>query len=400
MSAPARPESPIADVEPAAVWNPADPGQAQAAAADLPAQINARWRRWRVPLALIAFIVAGGVVIALIGRLISPSAPNGYLDPASQFGDGGHALADILGERGSQVVEVYSPSRALAALESGSASQGAGTPGPPVTLLITSPYLLTPGQQARLARSRADLFLVEPGPRALAALAPGVRVSGHAAEFGRVLDPRCNLEAARRAGSANVGGLTYLAPAHATGCYPVTGRRQSVVRYGAAGRTVTVIGSGAPLTNDLLDRHGNAALMLNLLARSRRIVWLTPEPTAVLVVGHHAEPGRAAPSLIPWAAWLLVIQLGDRPRAHRGVAQPPARTTDQRAAARGGQGVGDHRGARQALPVATRQAPGRRRAAARPCCPACFRPSGWLKTPRRTPSPPRWPPGRGTASPS
>jgi hypothetical protein len=310
MSALARPESPIADVEPAAVWDPADPGQAQAAAADLPAQINARWRRWRVPLALIAFIVAGGVVIALIGRLISPSAPNGYLDPASQFGDGSHALADILGERGSQVVEVYSPSRALAALESGSASQGAGTPGPPVTLLITSPYLLTPGQQARLARSRADLFLVEPGPRALAALAPGVRISGHAAEFGRVLDPRCNLEAARRAGSANVGGLTYLAPAHATGCYPITGRRQSVVRYAAAGRTVTVIGSGAPLTHDLLDRHGNAALMLNLLAPSRRIVWLTPQPTPVLVVGHHAEPGRAAPSLIPWAAWLLVIQLG------------------------------------------------------------------------------------------
>jgi hypothetical protein len=50
--------------------------------------------------------------------------------------------------------------------------------------------------------------------------------------------------------------------------------------------------------------------MLNLLAPSRRIVWLTPEPTAVPVVRHHAEPARAAPSLIPWAAWLLVIQLG------------------------------------------------------------------------------------------
>jgi hypothetical protein len=70
------------------------------------------------------------------------------------------------------------------------------------------------------------------------------------------------------------------------------------------------MGSGAPLTNGLLDRRGNAALMLNLLAPSRRIVWLTPEPTAVPVVRHHAEPARAAPSLIPWAAWLLVIQLG------------------------------------------------------------------------------------------
>jgi hypothetical protein len=310
MTAPARPQSPIAEVEPAVVWDPPDAGHAQAAAASLPAQINSGWRRWRLPLALIAFIVAGGVVIALIGRLISPPAPNGYLDPASQFGDGSHALADILGERGSQVVEVYSPSRALAALGAGSSSQGAGTAGPPVTLLITSPYLLTPGQQARLARSRADLFLVEPGPRALAALAPGVRVAGHAAGFGRVLVPRCNLDAARQAGSANVGGLTYSAPAHATGCYPVAGARHSVVRYTAAGRIVTIMGSGAPLTNGLLGSNGNAALMLNLLAPSRRIVWLTPEPTAVPVVSHHAGASRAAPSLIPWAAWLLVIQLG------------------------------------------------------------------------------------------
>jgi hypothetical protein len=189
MTAPARPESPIADIEPAAVWDPPDAGQGQAGAVSLPAHINTDWRRWRLPLALIAFIVAGGVVIALIVRLISSPATNGYLDPASQFGDGSHALADILGERGSQVVEVYSPSRAFAALDVGSSTQGAGTAGPPVTLLITSPYLLTPGQQARLARSTADLFLVEPGPRALAALAPGVRVAGHAAGFGRLLCP-------------------------------------------------------------------------------------------------------------------------------------------------------------------------------------------------------------------
>jgi len=296
---------------------PAAAGQGSDAAAGPYGRARLGWLRWRVPLALITFILLGGVAIAAISRLIPPAPPNSYLDPASTYGDGSHALADILGERGLQVVAVYSPASALAALgRAGSGPAGSGSAGSPpaATLIITSPDVLTARQRARLSQGRADLVLVEPGSASLTALAPGVLVAAHPGRtFGQFLLPRCSLTAAGLAGSANVGGFAYQASARAAGCYLVAGH-PSLVRYQAAGRTVTILGSGAALTNGMLARNGNAALALNLLSAHRRIVWLTSEP-GLQPAGPPADRSpvasqRAGPSLIPWPAWLLVIQLG------------------------------------------------------------------------------------------
>jgi hypothetical protein len=265
----------------------------------------ARWRQWRIPLALIALIVLGGVGSALISRPMTAST--GYLDPASSAPDGSQALSDILGERGFTVVRADSAGGALAALGKGSESAGGGRV--PATLIITSPFLLTSAQRIRLGRARADLFLVGPGPAALTALAPAV-IAEHALADGdgRLLRPRCDLAAARLAGSANVGGYGYRAPASAAGCYPVNGS-PSMVRYATAQRTVTILGSGAPLTNIELAANGNAALMLNLLSGHRRIVWLIPGQHLPLASNSPGQLGRPGPTLIPWAAWLIVIQL-------------------------------------------------------------------------------------------
>ncbi len=74
---------------------------------------------------------------------------------------------------------------------------------------------------------------------------------------------------------------------------------------------VTILGSGAPLMDEWLARNGNAALALNLLTVNRRIVWLTPEPPATQAApARPGEPGKPGPVLIPWQAWLVVIQLG------------------------------------------------------------------------------------------
>lgn len=264
--------------------------------------LRSAWRRWRIPLALIMVVVLGGTVSALIGRLAQPPRPNSYLDPSSQFPLGAHALSDILGERGTQVVRAYDPATALAAVR----QTGRGRH---LTLLITSPYLLTPAQRARLARARADLFLVQPGRDALAELAPAVHLAATGpATFGRVVPPGCTLPAARAAGTANAGGLSYTAPAHATACYRVAGR-PSVIRYAAAGRIITVLGSGAPLANAYLGNAGNAALVLNLLGPRGRVVWLTSEPSGAVAIRSPGAPPRRAPALVPWAAWLVVIQL-------------------------------------------------------------------------------------------
>jgi hypothetical protein len=73
--------------------------------------------------------------------------------------------------------------------------------------------------------------------------------------------------------------------------------------------------------DERLARNGNAALAMNLLSVDRRsvnrrgvnkrIVWLTPEPPpAQPALARPGEPGKPGPVLIPWPAWLVVIQLG------------------------------------------------------------------------------------------
>jgi hypothetical protein len=256
------------------------------------------WRRWRVPLGLVALILLGGTVIALL----KPTAViTGYLDPAGTDAPGARALADILSDRGDKVVRVVTPAAAAAA--------AAGPGG--VTLVITSPRLLSAQQLASLARIAADRVLVGPDQAALAALAPEVRLAGAAPV--QALWPGCGLAAAQLAGDADLGGLRLVlrSAARALGrqelCYP-TGGSPSLVRYTAPGRVITVLGSGNALTNGSLAQLGNASLAINLLGGRSRIVWLVPEP---------ALPGGALPgrpksllSLIPLPAYLVAIQLG------------------------------------------------------------------------------------------
>jgi hypothetical protein len=299
--------------EPSPGQEPDDTGIGLAAGSGGPAAFGPDWRRWRVPLAVIGFIVVGGIVVALIGGLTAQRNVNPYLDPANSSVAGAHALADILRERGSQVVRVYSPSSALAAVRRAGDQQTSGGTAPAsdrTTLLLTSPSLLSGRQLERLGRTRADLFLVEPGRSALAVLTPRVRLAGGGA-FGDLLQPRCGLTAARLAGSANVGGFAYRAPSRAIGCYPTDGH-PSVVRLTADGRVITIVGGGAAMTNGRLADNGNAALLLNLLSSRRLIVWLTPEPPSGAPVAHPSGPRSATsrPSLIPWPAWLVAIELG------------------------------------------------------------------------------------------
>ena len=269
-------------------------------AADRPrGRLTSAWRGARGPLAVLAFVVLGVIVIVLL----APAAKsNTYLDPAGSDVSGTKALIDILAERGFQVTSVYSPAEALAAI--GAPPRNAR---PAVTLVITRPDLLTATQRGQLGRANADLFLVEPGDVSLMALAPAISVADMNAPFGEPVNPGCGIEGARLAGSANAGGITYTGPRHAIGCYRVDGN-PSVVRYSRSGRTITVLGGGLLLSNGWLAQEGNAALALNLLNAHHAIVWLTPEPTI-------AKPPPAAgakhsgPSLIPGTAWLVVLQL-------------------------------------------------------------------------------------------
>jgi hypothetical protein len=277
------------------------PGTARSS---LPTAALAWWRRWRLAIALAVVLLAGGVAVTL---LTPQPRLNSYLDPASSTSDGSHALTGILGDRGFDVIRAYSPAQALAAVGS------AGTGRPAATLVITSPELLTTAQRTALSRARADLLVVAPGSAALQTLAPEVFVQKNPTSARPPpAQPACGLTAAKLAGSANVAGYAYRISMPAVRCYPVGGY-PSLVRYRQSGRAITVLGSGAPLSDGYLARNGNAALALNLLNAHRTIVWLTPQPATARTIsrlGHPAgEPGQPGPPLLPERIQLLLYQL-------------------------------------------------------------------------------------------
>src|SRR6266487_1188492 len=229
-------------------------------------------RRLRFPLALAALILAAGTAVALL----QPHAGPGYLDPHDPGPFGARALAQILAQRGQHVVRVGSPQEAARA-----AADDA-------TLVITGPAFLDRGDLAAIGRLPGDRVLVEPDGPALRALAPSIIATGTAAVA--QAEPDCRLAAAQLAGDAEMGGVTMraaapalppsvtpaalaAAPAPSAGTSAMRGGQAcyrmrtgpSLVRYVSGRRTITVLGTGTPLTNGRLADRGDAALALNLL---------------------------------------------------------------------------------------------------------------------------------------
>ncbi len=243
-------------------------------------------RRWRLPALLAAGVLAAGVAIAFL----QPS-PAGYLDPGGTDSTGGRALADLVASRGQQVLRASAPASARA---------GRGT-----LELVTSPGLLSTAQLARAARFDGDILLVAPDAAALRAIAPAIRIAG--AEPGVVVQPQCAAEPAAVAGDAYLdGAVLRTGDRAAQSCYPGDGG-YSLIRYAEGTRTITVLGSGAPLTNEFLADRGDAALCLNLLGTASRIIWVVPSPSAQAVAAPSQQ--RSFFSLVPWPAYLIAIQL-------------------------------------------------------------------------------------------
>jgi Domain of unknown function (DUF4350) len=256
-------------------------------------------RSWWLPVLVAIAVVAAGALIALL----QPAPADGYLDPGGTGPTGSHALADLLAARGQRVLRVSAP-------------PGAGTAAGSVEL-ITGAGSLTSAQLAQAGRFNGDIILVASAdvgsttlhvsddvPDALRAIAPAVRFAGY--EPGTVAQPACSAQAAVLAGDAYFDGalLRSTAPG-ARSCYPGRGG-YALISYTDGPRTITVLGSGAPLTNSYLASQGNAALCLNLLRSARQVIWVEPSPSAQAA----ASPGqRSFFSLVPWPVYLIAIQL-------------------------------------------------------------------------------------------
>ncbi|MEW1924399.1 DUF4350 domain-containing protein [Streptomyces sp. NPDC088360] len=202
---------------------------------------------------------------------VRSGAQHGRLDPRSADPYGSRAVAELLADRGvsTRVVTTSEEARSAA--------------GPDTTLLVASPDRLTERQQSRLREatedSRGRTVLLAPGTPSVSTLAPGVTADA-TPSVDSTLSPRCSLPAAKRAGSADVGGLRYdtLAPDAET-CYVSDGLPSLLQLPAADGPGDTVV-LGAPdiLFNDRLDEQGNASLALQLLGSRPNLVWYLPSP--------------------------------------------------------------------------------------------------------------------------
>ncbi|MFI6808498.1 DUF4350 domain-containing protein [Streptomyces luteogriseus] len=223
------------------------------------------WTRARgIALALVV-LLAGAVAIAVVRS----DARHGELDPRSADPGGSRAIAELLADRGVDT-------RVVTTLD-----EAATAAGPDTTLLVAAPDLLTPAQQTRLHRAFADshgrTVLVASGSASIERLAPGV-TADPATSLDSTLSPDCALPAARRAGTADTGGVRYTTThLGADTCYP-SERLATLLRLPDEKGNGDTIALGAPdiLLNDRLDEQGNASLALQLLGSRPHLVWYLP----------------------------------------------------------------------------------------------------------------------------
>ncbi|MET7985298.1 MULTISPECIES: DUF4350 domain-containing protein [unclassified Streptomyces] len=239
----------------------------EAALAPTSASPTARqvWTRTRGVVLALVLLLAAAVAIAAVRS----DARHGRLDPRSADPSGSRAVARLLADQGVSTRVVTSLGEARSAA------------GHDTTLLIAAPDLLTKRQQSHLysATERSDgrTVLVSPGPPSLGALAPEV-TADPAVSFDSTLSPRCDLPAARRAGSADTGGIRYTtSDPDADTCYPSDGL-PTLLRLPARSGSGDTVVLGAPdiLYNDHLDEQGNASLALQLLGSRAHLVWYLP----------------------------------------------------------------------------------------------------------------------------
>ncbi|MFJ9560303.1 DUF4350 domain-containing protein [Streptomyces fuscichromogenes] len=223
------------------------------------------WTRARGIVLAVVLVLAGAVAIAVIRS----GTRHGDLDPRSADQSGSRAVAELLADRGvdTRVVTTLAEARAAA--------------GRDTTLLVAVPDLLTPHQQSQLrastARAGGRTILVAAGSPSVERLAPGV-TADPATSLRSTLAPHCTLAAARRAGSADTGGIRYTTThLDADSCYP-SQRLATLLRIPAAsgGGDTVVLGAPDILLNDRLDEQGNASLALQLLGSRPHLVWYLP----------------------------------------------------------------------------------------------------------------------------
>lgn len=247
-------------------------------------RLRDRWRTW-------AWILVAAVIVAVTAFIVTkPPHPKGYLDPEATNARGGHALAQLLRDRGVTVTRATTIDQVQQAA------------APDVQLMIVDNRRLTDDDINALKDVPGDLLLLAPAAKLRYRLAPEVTAKSWASDD--LAAPGCTVREATRAGVIHRNFSTTFGfgslPEDWVSCYD-----GALVRYREGERTVTVLGDDAIMWNSEIDQQGNAALAMNLAGRRPHLLWYVPERSAA---GGAPAP-RSIEDLIPDQVVMSIWQL-------------------------------------------------------------------------------------------
>jgi hypothetical protein len=259
-------------------------------ALDVPVDLRAAWQRTRLPLLLVLLLLGLAVATAVI-RNAPPQRP---LDPRDASPVGSRALAELLRGRGV-TVDAVRPEAVEAVMAGGATS-----------VFVPDPGGLTRSQLTALAASTADLVVVAPTARALAALGIDARPADETGDT--TLRATCAFPAASVAGPVRFAGVLYDGDDTDDGCYTNGVGVGLFADDRTTGRTV-VFGSPETFTNRWLDDEGDAALALGLLGAQPELTWLLPVPPTQAPAGARRGLLDLLPDRLLWALLMLVVTM-------------------------------------------------------------------------------------------
>lgn len=249
-----------------------------------------RWSFWLILLVLLCGVVA-------LELLRGPAADRADLSPGNAAPNGAKAVAEVLRQQGVQVVATGSLQETRDQL------QAAGG-----TLLIHDPNSYLSAEQLEPLRAQAGrIVLLEPGFEALRALAPGVRAAGVIPADGGNLPADCRQAGPTTAGEITRGGFSYRGGSDM--CFAVDTAAGDAAPYVLSDDGATVVlGAGQVLSNEAIVQAGNAALALNTLGATDRLVWYRAGPQDVPVADAPVNPMSLLPEwVLPVSLWLLAV---------------------------------------------------------------------------------------------
>lgn len=242
-----------------------------------------------VGIAIVIVVVGAiGASLSNLGRFTERDA----MDPESPGPYGTRALAEILRDRGIEVIVTDERSEALSALSEESA-----------TLVLPDSPALSDDAVRELGAAAMDLVLVDPRSRTLRLFLPGTQVDG--VGFGTLVEPECDFAEAERAGAIAPGTLFDAGGGPFTACYATEAGAGLIVGTDGAHRVSAVDGRSLFVNSTLAD-EGNAALALNLMGRHSSVVWYVPTLTDTDLPNTEPSLGELTP---PWVSPAIVLLL-------------------------------------------------------------------------------------------